>query len=115
MVKTSGNMEVEVIQNMRGGNGAVTITHILNDGDYNGKARMLAKIVLNPGCSIGFHKHVNEEEILYVMSGRATYNDNGNEMQLSKGSSAIALGGQIHAVANNTDRDVELMATILTY
>ncbi len=115
MVKTPSQMKEEVIQNMRGGNGSVTITHILSEGEYNGKARMLAKILLKPGCSIGYHRHVSEEEIMYVVSGRAVYNDNGNERMLNPGDCAIAVGGQIHSISNNTDKDVVLMATILTY
>lgn len=115
MVKTSGKMEVEVVQNMRGGNGSVTITHILSTGEYNGKARMLAKILLKPGCSIGYHRHVSEEEIIYMIAGHATYNDNGNERLLNEGECAIATSGQIHSIANNTDKDVVFMATVLTY
>jgi len=115
MVKTSSQMEVEVIQNMRGGNGSVMITHILSNGEYNGKARMLAKILLKPGCSIGYHRHVLEEEIIYVVAGRATYTDNGNERMLNQGDCSIAVSGQIHSIANNSDTDVVFMATILTY
>lgn len=115
MVKTARNMEVEVVQNMRGGDGAVMITHLLSEGEYNGKARMIAKYLLRPGCSIGFHSHIHEEEIIYMISGRAVYNENGNEKQLNKGDCAIALSGQIHSIANNTDKDVEFMVTVLTY
>lgn len=115
MIKTARNMEVETVQNMRGGNGAVMVTHLLSEGEYNGKARIIAKYLLRPGCSIGFHRHEQEEEIIYMLSGRAVYNENGNERFLNKGDCAIALSGQIHSIANNTDNDVEFITTVLTY
>lgn len=115
MVKAKNTMVPELRQNMRGGNGAVEVTDILKPGEYKGKARMIAKVVLKPGCSIGRHVHENEEEIFYVLSGEATLDDNGETKLLHAGDASVTLGGEGHSIANNGDADVELMAIILTY
>ena len=115
MVKNAQQMEREIRERMRGGDGEVEILHLLNQGEYRGKARMLAKITLKPGCSIGYHMHENEEEIFYVLSGTVLYDDNGKQRELKAGDASIALGGTGHAIKNEGNASVELMAVILTY
>ena len=115
MIKKPNEMKQEVKQAMRGGDGSAIITHLLNSEEYNGKARMIAKILLKPGCSIGYHQHENEEEIFHILSGEALYNDNGQEKVSHSGDSTVTLGGQSHSIANKGDKDVELVAIILTY
>ena len=115
MIKRNENMTTVVNENMRGGDGSVKITHILDKGEYKGQSRLVGVITLEPGCSIGAHVHENEEEIFYVIEGSATYNDNGEVVVLSEGDSCICLGGQEHCIANKTDKTVKVFAVILTY
>ena len=115
MVKSAKQMEKELRERMRGGDGEVEIVHLLNKGEYQGQARMVAKLILKPGCSIGYHVHEQEEEIFYLLSGSAVYNDNGVEKTLGAGEVSIATGGMGHAIKNTGDETVELLAVILTY
>lgn len=115
MIKRKDNMTSTVKVNMRGGDGQVVVTDILNKGEYNGKARLIGTIHLAPGCSIGEHIHENEEEVFYIINGTATYNDNGEEVLLYEGDSCVCLGGQKHSIANRTETDVTVFAVILTY
>ena len=115
MIKRNENMNTVINQNMRGGDGSVKITHILDKGEYKGQSRLVGVITLEPGCSIGAHVHENEEEIFYVMEGTATYNDNGETVTLGEGDSCICLGGEEHCIGNKTDKTVRVFAVILTY
>lgn len=115
MIKRKENMKTTVRENMRGGDGQAVITDILDKGDYNGHARLLGTIRLEPGCSIGPHVHENEEEVFYVLQGEAVYNDNGTEQTLTAGDSCICLGGQTHSIANRADKTLVIFAAILTY
>ena len=102
--------------NMRGGDGQVLVREVLNKGEYKGAARLVAEIVLEPGCSIGAHIHENEEEIFYIMEGTATYNDNGKEEILRKGDSCVCLAGENHSIANReTEEILRVFAVILTH
>ena len=78
-------MSETVKVNMRGGDGQVIIREVLDKGEYKGASRLVAEIVIEPGCSIGSHMHENEEEIFYIMEGTATYEDNGKTEILHKG------------------------------
>lgn len=115
MIKRKEEMQSEIKVNMRSGDGQAVITPVLSKGEYNGHSRLVATIVLEPGCSIGAHVHENEEEIFYILEGVATYNDNGDTVTLNQGDSCVCLSGQTHSIANNGDKTLKLFAVILTY
>ncbi|NLW11955.1 MAG: cupin domain-containing protein [Clostridiaceae bacterium] len=115
MIKRAETMIRELKEQMRGGNGTVAITHLFSQDEIGGKARLIAKIELEPGCSIGFHEHQNEEEIFYIISGQATLDDQGDMQILNPGDAAITKGGQSHSLSNNGDSLLTVMAVILLY
>ena len=84
MFKKSGDMITEIREQMRGGKGKVEITHIFGKDEIRGKARLCARITLQPGCSIGMHEHVDEEEIYHIIEGTGVVNDNGTEYTASR-------------------------------
>jgi len=117
MIKNSLEMEREIKENLRGGNGSVELIHIFKKEELKGNARLCARIVLQPGCSIGIHEHANEEEIYYILSGKALVNDNGNIKTVLPGDSVITGGGNYHSIENEIicNEPLELMAIILLY
>ena len=115
MIKRKDDMKTTVKVHMREGDGQVLVTDLLDKGEYNGASRLLATLTIEPGCSIGEHEHVNEEEVFYVIEGEASYYDNGEWVTLYKGDSCVWLGGQKHSIANRTDKTLVVVAVILTY
>ena len=115
MIKRKDDLKVVLNEHMKGGDGTVKIIHYAEKEEINGKCRLMAKIVLEPNCSIGEHTHIDEEEIFYIAKGTATYYDNGETVLLNEGDSAVCLGGQTHSIANRTDSTVEVIATVLLY
>lgn len=113
MIKKAEEMIKTVKPKMRGGAGQATVTDLLNQGEYTGKARLIATITLEPGCSIGEHVHENEEEIFYIISGTALYNDNGHDNVLTVGDSCICLAGQKHSIANADDKKTLIIAAVI--
>ena len=113
MVINKSERPVTVNENMRGGNGAVIIEHVLDKNGLNEKGRLYAKIILKPGCSIGEHVHEGEMESFFILKGIAAYNDNGVPVELGAGDVTHTADGQNHAVANNGAEDVEMMALII--
>lgn len=47
-------MKVERVENMCGGKGHVIIKHILGEKELNGKCGLYAKVVIEPGCTLGY-------------------------------------------------------------
>lgn len=116
MVKRASEMHDKINVAMRGGEGSVLIHEILDKGEYQGHARLMAVITLKPGCSIGEHLHENEEEIFYVLEGEAVYNDNGKTEIMHQGDSCVCLSGQKHSLSNGSETEnLSVFAVILTY
>mgnify|MGYP000889324647 CR=1 FL=1 len=115
MIKSAETMRVELRERMRGGKGTVQIKHIFEQTELTGKCRLFACITLEPGCSIGQHPHENEEEVYYILKGRAKVVDDGEERELRPGDAVLTGGGRSHSIANAGEEPVELLAVILTY
>lgn len=115
MIKKSDSMREEVRERMRGGKGSVRIGHLFEQGEYRGHARLIAKVTLAPGCSIGPHEHGEEEELFYIIKGRARLTEDGETYSLGPGDAALTGGGKSHAIECDGDEDLELLAVILTY
>ena len=115
MIKRADQMREEVRPRMRGGEGEVKIHHLFEAGEYRGHARLVARIVIEPGSSIGPHEHKEEEEIFYVLRGKARVIEDGVVHELGPGDAAIAGGGQTHSLANAGEEPLEVLAVILTY
>ncbi len=116
MIKRTADMKDNVKVNMRGGDGQAVVREIITKDEYDGNARLVGTITLEPGCSIGAHVHENEEEIFYIIKGTATYDDNGETVILNEGDSCICKGGEKHSIANKTaDTTLQVFALILTY
>jgi mannose-6-phosphate isomerase-like protein (cupin superfamily) len=113
VIKKSCDLKVTVTQNMRGGEGNIIIRNLADKAEMHDKARLFAQITIKPRCSIGFHTHENESETYFMLSGKALYDDNGTQSELSPGDVTITSPGQGHSIANQGDEDVELIALIV--
>jgi len=113
MVKKSSDCPVELREHMRGGNGTVKLTNFITDADLNDKGRMFGTIVLEPGCSIGWHVHEKDSEPFYILKGTAKYSDNGKEVTVTAGDITLTPAGTGHAIENIGDQTVELIALIV--
>ena len=112
-IKRASECKKEYRENMRGGNGTVEVTNFATPEELNEKGRLFANITLKPGCSIGYHVHEKDSELFYLMKGEAVYNDNGVECTVSAGDVMICPVGQGHAIANNSEENVEICAVIV--
>lgn len=115
MVKKVEQMKAEIREKMRGGKGSVEMLHILEKDEIKGKVRLFAKVTLNPGCSIGEHDHVGEEEVYYVLKGTAQVNDNGVNKTVHAGDVILTGDGAFHSIENTGTEPLEFMAVILLY
>ena len=99
---------------LRGGKGETEMHLLLNgEGEMYGKGRMFNRMVLAPGNSIGEHAHSGDNEIFYILSGTAEYNDNGKIVTLKAGDVAVCNDGETHGVLNNGTEPLEFIALIL--
>ena len=115
MVKRASEMEREVRERMRDGDGQVEILHLFKGEELTGKARLLARLRLQKNCSIGLHPHNDEEEVYYILSGNGVVADDGKEYAVAPGDAVLTGGGASHSIRNNEDEPLEFVAVILLY
>jgi len=114
MVIHRNEMKVEEKVKMRDGEGSAQLTYLL-DGAKEKNARMFAEITMKPGSSIGYHKHESETEYYFILSGSATVNDDGKEVQVKPGDSVITGNGASHGIKNTGSVPLVFYAVIVTY
>jgi mannose-6-phosphate isomerase-like protein (cupin superfamily) len=114
MIIRHNAMEIEKKENMRGGDGSVTLTHFVPQNTEK-NVRLIAELSLEPGSSIGYHKHDNETEYFIFVSGTGLVNDNGTELTVKSGDMVITGNGASHGVKNTGSVPLVLHAIIVTY
>lgn len=115
MLKTATQMQIELKERMRGGDGTVEMQHVFTQAELTGKCRLMARVTLQPGCSIGAHPHDQEEEIYYLLEGVAQADDNGTPVEMRAGDALLTGGGKSHAIANHGTVPVVMLAVILLF
>lgn len=106
-------MKTEKIENMCGGIGHVIINHILGEKELNGKCGLYAEVIIEPGCSLGYHEHHGESETYYILSGNGDYDDNGTVRPVQAGSVTFTPSGSGHGLINTGNTDLVFMALII--
>jgi mannose-6-phosphate isomerase-like protein (cupin superfamily) len=114
MLNKRNEMKSETKEKMRGGEGSVQLTYLV-DCEKEKNVRMLAEVTLAPGASIGNHCHESEAEYYFILSGSGTVNDNGIEKQVSPGDAVITKNGASHSIANTGNAPLVFHAVIVTY
>ena len=115
MIKRKASMETDIRERMREGSGEVEIQHIFKKEELKGKTRLVARLTLRQGCSIGTHAHEKEEEIFYVLKGEGVATENGETFILKEGDAMVTGNGASHAIENQSERPLELFAAILLF
>ncbi|MDR1570589.1 MAG: cupin domain-containing protein [Oscillospiraceae bacterium] len=112
MVYTQQDIRSESRENMRGGNGKVTLDHLLPESPAN--VRLFSRITLAPGCSIGKHTHEGETEIFAFESGTGTVLDDDLPIRVKPGFIMTTTSGHAHAVENDGEDNLVFLAVIVS-
>ena len=116
MIRKPAEFGKDVRKNMRGGDGEVIVSAIWKPGEeMKSNTRMYSKLILEPGCSIGLHPHENEEELFFILKGRAETIDNGEPKILEAGDASITRSGESHSLKNIGSDTLEVLAIIARY
>lgn len=115
MVKKKENMEIEEREKMRGGEGIIKILHFFKKDELKANVRLCGKLIINPGCSIGFHQHIDEDEIFIILKGKGLLFDGKEEIVVEEGDAILTGNGEGHSIKNIEDNDLEIIAFIAKY
>ena len=82
---------------------------VWNKGDFISNVDFFCRGIIPPGCSVGYHKHGNDEEMYIVLNGQGTMTLDGKEFSVSKGDMILNPPGGEHGLVNDSDNDIEVL------
>lgn len=112
MIRKKEEMKTTSIEHMREGTGTVLAT-ALADGQTMAHCRLFSTLRLEKGCSIGTHKHVDETEYYWITGGTGIVTEDDGEKVVSAGDLVITGNGESHAIRNEGDEPLTLLALII--
>lgn len=113
LFKQRSDMVTQHIENMRGGQGTVTVKHLLNPDEMLGKGRLFAENTVPPGASVGLHRHEGDVEAYYILQGRGRYHNNEAEFDIQAGDMTLVDDHNLHGIRNTGDIPLVFIALIL--
>lgn len=66
-------------------------------------------VKLPPGSSIGYHQHVGDEEIYYIVEGWGIMTTDEGEVQVGPGTASLCKSGSHHGLVNTADSDMTIL------
>lgn len=93
-----------VREKVAGGEGNLDCRYAVASGAASADAalQVIGMLKLEPGCSIGFHKHAANEETYVFISGTGIYTDtDGAKYDVAPGDMTVTSKGESHGLANN--------------
>lgn len=112
LVKDEERSQPVVRENFRGGEGKVYISYFVNEERSSPGALRIMRITIPPGSSIGYHQHVGEEEVYFILKGRGEVNDNGKIVEVKPGDMVLTRSGFYHGIRCLGDEPLELFAMV---
>lgn len=106
MVIDSNDLQEQVLENFKGGNGELITRNFVD-----GKCKIMFSR-LRAGASSGSHVHDGNCEIVYVIKGTATFHYDGQEETVKEGQVHYCPEGHTHYMVNNTEADVTYLAIV---
>ncbi len=67
---------------------------------------------LEPGASIGYHKHETNSEIMYILKGKGRVRYENEEMKIEAGQCHYCPKGHYHCLINDSDEDLYFFAVV---
>ncbi|NLV46160.1 MAG: cupin domain-containing protein [Candidatus Hydrogenedentes bacterium] len=115
MIRKHADMEGEVREHMRGGPGSVTFKHLFKKEEFTANVRFCAMGVIPPGAGIGPHTHEAEDEVYIITRGSGILDDGRTQSRVSAGDAILTGNGESHAIYNDGEEPLELIAVIACY
>lgn len=116
-VYTSQDIDNNIVENppLREGTGRHCFAFNKTNRPANSPLRTFARVTLDPGSAMRPHRHNDDGEIYYILSGSGEYTDNdGKTWPVSTGDCAVCLMGEGHAIRNTGTEPLVFLGIVAT-
>ena len=109
-LKRKAEMPSKPLDRCHDGKGAIDWIGVLDGASPGGeRLRFIHDDVLPSGTSIGLHRHTNDQEYYYIVSGRGMMTLDGREYEVTAGDVAAVFPGGSHGLENHSDGDLRVI------
>ncbi len=110
LIKRRAEMKTGPIEACHGGGGAVDWVEVLGPADLSGRGvKFIHDDVLPPGASVGLHKHADDEEYYYIVSGEGVMTLDDKAVEVQAGDITAVFPGGRHALHNTGLTDLRFI------
>ena len=102
-----------VTENPREGKGIIEGYRYLDGPELSNSLKGFYINELMPDSEVGFHRHLEDEEIYLILDGVGIVNDNGLEEKVEAGDLIYTKKGQGHSLKNIGDKALKFAAFIV--
>ena len=114
MLRHQSEMKTETFVNCHEGTGELLCRWALARGDSQLGIQFMHDDVIEPGASIGEHRH-DDEEVYFVVDGHGTMLLDGQSVPIGPGDVAMVQPGHTHGLLNSTDGPKRLIVICVKY
>jgi len=101
------------MEGIAGGKGPGAVKYLVESCDLYPKAGLLAEVVLEPGSTVGYHKHEGEGEMYYITAGEGDYTEDGATTRAAAGMVTCVYDGHSHGLKNTGSVPLKFIAVII--
>lgn len=112
MIKRKTQINVKTMDNQKG-EAKLFLSDLADFVGMNEKVKLFSHAKLKAGEGVDYHIHTGEFEIYYILSGKALYNDNGEEIQIYPQTVTFTPSGKGHGIKNIGSEPLEFIALIV--
>ncbi len=110
LIKKRDEMARAPLPECHGGEGALDWTRVLDGRETQGRhVNFIHDDILPPGVSIGVHRHEDDEEYYYVVSGTGAMTLDGQRHEVGPGDITAVYPGGEHGLENTSDADMRIL------
>ena len=88
-------------------------TNLADFDAWDPRVRLFSLVQVKPGEEVEYHMHLGESETFFILSGKGSYNDNGNTIDVVPGMVTLTPSGQGHSIKNTGDENLVFIALIV--
>jgi quercetin dioxygenase-like cupin family protein len=111
MIRRKTESRVEAREAMRGGAGRAALREVLHPGEMAG-VEFVSVVTLDPGASVGEHRHDGSEELYVVLEGSGTGVLDGAPFAVGPGDSFLVKDGHSHGLSNGDAHPMSFLALL---
>lgn len=100
-------------RNIRNGVGEILMENKFGLDETANRCKMVAVLNLEPGQCTGYHAHIDDCELFFMLEGELVCVEDGEEFPLRIGDCTMTCGGEKHQIINRSDKLAKVLSVVI--